>query len=129
KSGRSAATRGRNSRLMPSEPAKLVNVPHSWTMNLPESEGPANAGDTERMIRSSARENSRIIHLLFEVQEGVDAEPRANSGNLRPPVTREYFCGRTGHVDVIVRLPPFQGQVAAWQVGEDFAVGAAGEDA
>src|SRR5881392_2508533 len=43
-----------------------------------ESEGPASAGDTERTIRRAAIENSRISHLVFEAQEGVDAAARVN---------------------------------------------------
>src|SRR5436853_5003361 len=77
--GRSLVTSGRNSRLIPSDPAKLVKVPHSWTMNLFESEPPAKAGDTARTIRSATIEKTRIIHLLVDAQEAVDAAWRVNS--------------------------------------------------
>jgi hypothetical protein len=45
------------------------------------------------------------------------------------PAAGEDFCGGAGHVEVVVGLAPFEGEVAAGEVGEDFAVGAAGEDA
>src|SRR5437868_2717130 len=42
---------------------------------------------------------------------------------LQPPFSRKHFRCRAGHVDVVVGLAPFDGQVPAGKVGEDFAVG------
>src|SRR5437667_11231786 len=42
-------------------------------MNLFDSEPPAKAGDTARTISRAAIEKNRIIHLLVDAQEAVDA--------------------------------------------------------
>src|SRR4051794_15380733 len=65
----------------------------------------------------------RIGELFFESTLPNHWRPSAI------PFSRERFSGGAGHVDVVVGLAPLELEVAAGEVGEDFAVVAVGENA